>query len=331
SFTSQNFETSFTDADGNTLAEVVLTALPRHGTVTLNGLPVKVNDEIPVVSIPSLVYLSSLNYNGKDTLMWNGSDGIAYSKTPAIISLVINPINDAPVIVIPKGTLLYQIGIGQLQIISNDSISITDVDNDSIASAEIGIRNEDFDVRYDLLADPLEFDNTTNIKHEIDVDQRVITLTGKAPIADYVKAIASIRYKYDNSVKPKSDHKRIYAVVSDGDALSDTKDRQLDLIYTFEDIDIVTGFTPNGDGVNDKWEVIKDARKDDLKDSRLFVYDKRGIMVYQSVGFEDEQLWDGRFKGEILPSDSYFFTIDIVDSKLPSLKKSYKGTVTILH
>ncbi|HEY8933912.1 MAG TPA: tandem-95 repeat protein, partial [Cyclobacteriaceae bacterium] len=301
SFTSQNFTTSFTDADGNMLAEIVLTTLPKHGTVTLNGLPVKVNDEIPAASIPSLVYLSSLNYNGKDTLMWNGSDGIAYSKTPALISLVINPVNDAPVIVISKGILLYQIGIGQLQIISNDSISITDVDNDSIASAEIGIRNEDFDVRYDLLADPLEFDNTTNIKHEIDVDQRVITLTGKAPIADYVKAITAIKYKYDNSVKPKSDHKRIYVVLSDGDALSDTKDRQLDLIYTFEDIDIVTGFTPNGDQVNDVWEVIKNERKDDLKDSRLFVYDKRGVLVYQSVGFE--QSWDGRYKGEVLPSD----------------------------
>ncbi|HTJ49884.1 MAG TPA: tandem-95 repeat protein [Cyclobacteriaceae bacterium] len=329
SFTSQNFTTSFTDADANTLSEVMITTLPKHGTVSIGGVPITVNTTISLASIPSLLYLPSSNYNGKDTLYWNGSDGIAYSKTPALISLVINPVNDPPVLEMATGKLLYQIGIGQIQVISLDSISITDVDNDSLQSAEIGIRNEDFDVRYDLLADLLEFDNTANIKHEIDVDQRVITLTGKAPIADYVKAITSIQYKYDNSVKPKIGLKRVYVVLSDGIALSDTKDRQIELIYTFEDIDIVTGFTPNNDQVNDVWEVIKSERKEDLKDSKLFVYDKRGVMVYQSVGFE--QSWDGRYKGEILPSDSYFFTIDIVDSKLPSLKKSYKGTVTILH
>jgi len=55
------------------------------------------------------------------------------------------------------------------------------------------------------------------------------------------------------------------------------------------------------------------------------VFNHRGLTVYESTGFENP--WDGTFKGELLPVDTYFYTIDL---KLLN-QKTYKGTVTILH
>jgi gliding motility-associated-like protein len=52
----------------------------------------------------------------------------------------------------------------------------------------------------------------------------------------------------------------------------------------------------------------------------------RGEEVYSSVGEYEE--WDGTYKGDALPSDTYYYTIDL---RLPFRKKVYKGAVTILR
>jgi gliding motility-associated-like protein len=56
------------------------------------------------------------------------------------------------------------------------------------------------------------------------------------------------------------------------------------------------------------------------------VYDKRGSLLYQATGFENE--WDGISNGQVLPVDTYYYTIDL---NLPYMKQTYKGVVSILH
>ena len=46
----------------------------------------------------------------------------------------------------------------------------------------------------------------------------------------------------------------------------------------------------------------------------------------RAKGFEKE--WDGYVNGQVLPSDTYFYTIDL---NLQYMKKTYKGAVTILN
>lgn len=51
----------------------------------------------------------------------------------------------------------------------------------------------------------------------------------------------------------------------------------------------------------------------------------RGTLVYEATGLDKE--WDGRHNGEELPTDTYYYTINL---NLPYTSASFKGMVTIL-
>src|SRR5690606_40777195 len=79
----------------------------------------------------------------------------------------------------------------------------------------------------------------------------ILTLTGTATVDEYNAAIRSIRYDNVSSVFSSEEViKTISYTVSDGTALSVTRDRELRLIDTFEELLIPNGFTPNSDGDN---------------------------------------------------------------------------------
>ena len=69
-------------------------------------------------------------------------------------------------------------------------------------------------------------------------------------------------------------------------------------------------FTPNGDGINDMW---------DIKGLEFFpgctveVYNRYGTMMYHSVGYVVP--WDGKFNGEPLPVGTYYYIIDPKNDK----------------
>jgi gliding motility-associated-like protein len=56
------------------------------------------------------------------------------------------------------------------------------------------------------------------------------------------------------------------------------------------------------------------------------VYTIRGTVVYEATGLDTE--WDGRHRGDVLPTDTYYYTIDL---NLPYTNATYKGMVTILR
>ncbi|HVN67331.1 MAG TPA: Ig-like domain-containing protein, partial [Candidatus Sulfotelmatobacter sp.] len=76
-----NIPLSATDADGDSLTYTIVTG-PAHGTGSLNS--------------SSLSYLPNKDYNGSDSFTFKVSDGTVDSA-PATVSIVINPVNDAPV------------------------------------------------------------------------------------------------------------------------------------------------------------------------------------------------------------------------------------------
>jgi gliding motility-associated-like protein len=91
-------------------------------------------------------------------------------------------------------------------------------------------------------------------------------------------------------------------------------------------LDIPTGFTPNGDGANDTWKIlpINNMSTDQFEDAEIRVYDKRGMLLFESQGLEKR--WDGMFSGRSLPVDAYYYIIDVKSKNI-----RYKGTVTILR
>ncbi|NCU04141.1 MAG: PKD domain-containing protein [Chitinophagaceae bacterium] len=80
-------------------------------------------------------------------------------------------------------------------------------------------------------------------------------------------------------------------------------------------------FTPNGDGINDFWEI---KFLGDYPGAVIEVYNTAGSVVYRSVGYTTP--WDGKYKGQPLPAGTYYYVLDPKNGR-----KRITGYVTILR
>ena len=93
------------------------------------------------------------------------------------------------------------------------------------------------------------------------------------------------------------------------------------VVEVFENPVIPSSFSPNGDGINDVWE-IKDLASYDQ--SELRVYNRYGMLVFSQKGYNKP--WDGRHEGKDLPVGVYYYVLDL--SPRP---ETYKGWVSIIR
>lgn len=70
-------------------------------------------------------------------------------------------------------------------------------------------------------------------------------------------------------------------------------------------IQVVTGISPNGDGINDYWKIINIGAfgKCDVK-----IYNRWGDVVYESSDYKND--WDGKREGKTLPEGTYYYLIN---------------------
>jgi gliding motility-associated-like protein len=100
-------------------------------------------------------------------------------------------------------------------------------------------------------------------------------------------------------------------------------------------LDVVVGFiggetclmipqiiTPNGDGANDEW-VMRNI--DLFPNAEVFVYTRWGKLVYHSKNISANP-WDGRFKGKLMPTDSYHYILRLGDGSDPK-----SGIISIIR
>ena len=82
-------------------------------------------------------------------------------------------------------------------------------------------------------------------------------------------------------------------------------------------------FTPNGDGLNDFFQV----KGLGIKTYLLQIYSRWGDLIYESNNLEDQ--WDGKYNGEFVETGTYAFTIKYESM----LNKDYslEGTVTVMR
>ena len=263
----------------------------------------------------------TLNFNGNLTVNVTVSDGTNVSS-PFGVQMIVNPINDAPEITnLETVPLSYQ--MGSSPVILTREFEVIDVDDDSLSIAEIKFSPG----YYGLGNDELIFNNTTNIRGVFDSRDGILSLIGKAPVSEYRNAIRSIQYtcnltENDSIIKNKT----VYINLNDGKNVSQTRERQIILNDNFVNLDIPSGFTPNGDSANDTWSVKPLKTTDQFANPTVRVYTKTGRLVYEKTGFDNA--WDGIFNGEFLPADTYYYTIDL---NLPYSNATHKGLVTILR
>jgi gliding motility-associated-like protein len=95
-FAAFDFTNAFSDIDGNSLTKMKITSLPANGTLSLSGINVSINDEIPVASLGNLAFKPTTDWNGNTTFSWNGFDGTIYAASDKAVNITVNGINDAP-------------------------------------------------------------------------------------------------------------------------------------------------------------------------------------------------------------------------------------------
>ncbi|MCH7536095.1 MAG: gliding motility-associated C-terminal domain-containing protein, partial [Bacteroidetes bacterium] len=88
----------------------------------------------------------------------------------------------------------------------------------------------------------------------------------------------------------------------------------------FESI-IPTLFSPNGDDINDTWEI---DNIDYYEHVEVEIFNRWGSRVFYSVGYKEE--WDGKYKGEDLPTAPYFYIIKLGNGTVP-----YTGSISIIR
>ena len=260
------------------------------------------------------------DFSGKLSVPVTVSDGTNTSK-PFNLSITVTPVNDLPVLSdIETEPLFYGYDSPTVQV--SQTIKASDVDNDSIMFAEVSIRAEDYQSGVDKLIYTPSTDS--KVRGVFDPNTGVLTLLGQASPESYSRALRSVFY---NSITEEpSGSKIISFVINDGKSDSKLLERTLVQGEAAVSLEIPSGFTPNGDLANDTWKIVPLKGSDGYTKARIRVYNKAGMVVYESIGLQSE--WDGRLNGELLPAETYFYTIDL---GLETSQGYVKGAVTILR
>jgi gliding motility-associated-like protein len=96
-------------------------------------------------------------------------------------------------------------------------------------------------------------------------------------------------------------------------------------VLDFCRIAVPTGFTPNNDGLNDRFGPYNALKADDY---RFQVYNRWGQLMFHSRNWQEK--WDGRWNGQAQPGGVYVWTLTYIN---PDNKQSVslKGTVTLIR
>jgi gliding motility-associated-like protein len=95
------------------------------------------------------------------------------------------------------------------------------------------------------------------------------------------------------------------------------------LIHPLNEVCLVmpNAISPNGDLINDEWHI---GLKELYPEMEVKIFNRWGELVWKSDrGYPVP--WDGRSKGNVLPIDSYHYTIDLHNGSKPII-----GHVTIV-
>ncbi|MFO8053626.1 MAG: gliding motility-associated C-terminal domain-containing protein [Bacteroidales bacterium] len=84
---------------------------------------------------------------------------------------------------------------------------------------------------------------------------------------------------------------------------------------------LVNTITPDGDGINDTWELDHLAQ---FPDCQVWIFDRWSNQIFYSKGYHEP--WDGTHNGTPVPDGSYYFVIDYGDGSEP-----VKSVLTVIR
>jgi len=84
-----------------------------------------------------------------------------------------------------------------------------------------------------------------------------------------------------------------------------------------------TGFSPNGDGINDVF-TIKNI--ENYPDNNVIIYNRWGNKIFSKESYTNEEGWDGTYSDKLSPDGVYFYIVKI---KVNGEEDVFSGPVTI--
>jgi gliding motility-associated-like protein len=111
--------------------------------------------------------------------------------------------------------------------------------------------------------------------------------------------------------------------VTDSSGLCESRDSVR--VFVERPIVIVNTFTPNGDGVNDRW-VIRNIES--FPRCLVKIYNRWGNLVWESTGYASP--WDGTnmHNGQVLPDGTYFYIIELHST---IFRNPFQGWVQVIR
>ena len=95
------------------------------------------------------------------------------------------------------------------------------------------------------------------------------------------------------------------------------------VVEVLSPIFIPNGFSPNGDGPNDVWEI---DFIEYFPECQVEVYNRWGQLLFISVGYQIP--WDGKYEDKEVPIGTYYYVINLNNPLFPD---AYTGPLTILR
>ena len=95
------------------------------------------------------------------------------------------------------------------------------------------------------------------------------------------------------------------------------------LVTVIPEVKVPSGFSPNGDGQNDIWQLDFVGQFPQME---VEVFNRWGESLYHSSGYRTP--WDGRYKSGLVPVGTYYYTIDLHDPRYPDV---LTGPVTVIR
>ena len=100
---------------------------------------------------------------------------------------------------------------------------------------------------------------------------------------------------------------------------------QFSIIINECEINFPSAFTPDGDNINDVWEISNIDQV--YPDNVVRIYNRWGNLLFVSErGKYEMKPWDGKYNGELLPVASYYYIIEYNEKS-----KSDTGTISIIR
>ncbi|MFM2360134.1 MAG: hypothetical protein RLY16_2127, partial [Bacteroidota bacterium] len=94
-------------------------------------------------------------------------------------------------------------------------------------------------------------------------------------------------------------------------------------VNVLSEVFVPSAFSPNGDGINDRWNIFG---LDALPNCEVSIFNRYGQLIYQSRGYT--QPWDGKYKNERQPIGAYAYLIYLNDG---FRKTPLKGMVMLIR